>query len=149
MEVCLRRTLRSDVQLTATASSKHLCTHLGQDWFQLQPDFLLRQGSMRWVLDTKWKRLDASLTTSKEKYGLSQTDFYQLFAYGKHYLDGQGDLFLVYPMTPSFNEPLPVFRYSDQMRLWVVPFNLEAGSIVGAQLPSFGLGDALQEAAAA
>ncbi|MBA3485795.1 MAG: McrC family protein [Lysobacter sp.] len=149
VEVCLRRTLPSDVQLTATASSQHLCSHLGQQWFQLQPDFLLQRGDMRWVLDTKWKRLDASLTSSKDKYGLSQADFYQLFAYGKHYLDGQGDLFLVYPMTASFNEPLPVFHYSEQMRLWVVPFDLEAGVIVGAPLPSFGLGDALQEAIAA
>lgn len=45
-----------------------------------------------------------------------------------------GDLFLVYPMTASFNQPLPVFAYSQRMRLWVVPFDLQAGVLVGNPL---------------
>lgn len=128
VEVCLRRELPAGVQLRATASSKYLCTHRNQNWFQLRPDFLLGRGDTRWVLDTKWKRLDAALESSKDKYGLSQADFYQLFAYGQRYLDGKGDLFLVYPMTASFKQALPVFCYSPDLRLWVVPFDLDKGT---------------------
>lgn len=134
VEGCLRSTLPAGATLKRTASTKYLCNHLEQPWFLMQPDFLLSDGGQSWVLDTKWKRLDASRNSSKDKYDLSQADFYQLFAYGKHYLEGQGDLFLVYPMTASFNQPLPVFDYSVQMRLWVVPFDLEAGVLVGHPL---------------
>ena len=41
-------------------------------------------------------------------------------------------------MTASFNEPLPVFTYSKEMRLWVVPFDLEAGILVGHPLSTGG-----------
>ncbi|MGB8379384.1 MAG: McrC family protein [Rhodanobacteraceae bacterium] len=128
--VCLRRTLPFDAQLTPTASSKYLCVHREENWFQLKPDVLLQRGGVRWVLDTKWKRLDATLGNTKDKYRLSQADFYQLFAYGHRYMDGKGDVFLVYPKTASFSEALPMFRYTDELRLWVVPFDLEEGAIV-------------------
>ena len=62
VEVYLRRTLPADVRLTPTASSKYLCVHQGQDWFQLKPDFLLQQGNIRWVLDTKWNANDGHET---------------------------------------------------------------------------------------
>jgi 5-methylcytosine-specific restriction enzyme subunit McrC len=137
VESCLRRDLPSDVQLKATASTEYLCTHLGQDWFQLKPDFLMHRGDTRWVLDTKWKLIDASLGSAKDKYSLSQADFYQLFAYGERYLGGVGDLFLVYPETPTFYQPLPVFRFSDEMRLTVLPFDLERGRVVGSALQTF------------
>lgn len=140
VEACLRRELPADIHLTPTASSKYLCTHLDQNWFQLKPDFLLRHGDTRWVLDTKWKRLDASKANGTDKYELSQADFYQLFAYGRHYLDGKGDLFLVYPMTATFNQPLPVFSYSGDLRLWVVPFDLEKGVLINSTLTSFSVG---------
>lgn len=138
VEACLRRTLPTGATLKRTASTKHLCNHLDQPWFLMQPDFLLGNGARQWVLDTKWKRLDASLGTSKDKYGLRQADFYQLFAYGKHYLDGKGDLFLVYPKTATFKQSLPVFTYSEQMRLWVVPFDLDAGVLVDHPLSAEG-----------
>jgi len=129
---CLRRDLATGVSVTAPAANKYLCTHLGQPWFQLKPDFLLKQDPNRWVLDTKWKRLDAAQSDGGGKYGISQADFYQLFAYGKHYLDGRGDLFLIYPMTADFREPLPEFRFDANLRLWVIPFDLERGALVGS-----------------
>jgi 5-methylcytosine-specific restriction enzyme subunit McrC len=62
-------------------------------------------------------------------YGLGIGDFYQLFAYGHRFLDAAGDVFLVFPASPEFNEPLPVFEYSEHLRLWAVPFDLERGSV--------------------
>lgn len=129
VDVCLRSGLPADAHLTRTASSKYLCRHLDENWFLLKPDFLVQRGMTKWVLDTKWKRLDASLANSRDKYGLNQADFYQLFAYGQHYLDGKGDLFLVFPMTTKFKKALPMFRLADDLRLWVIPFDLERGTI--------------------
>lgn len=130
VEVCLRRKLLQGVHLRSSASTKHLCKHADQNWFLLKPDFLLHDSEVRWVIDTKWKRLNSSLANPSEKYGLSQSDFYQLFAYGHRYLPASGKMMLVYPMTATFREPLPVFNYSDSLQLWVVPFNLESGELV-------------------
>ncbi len=88
--------------------------------------------SKSWVLDTKWKRLDSEL--GRKNYGLSQTDFYQLFAYGQKYLNGQGDLVLIYPKRASFQEALPVFEFSEGLRLWVVPFDIETGCLISGVL---------------
>lgn len=127
VEGCLRRALPAHAQLTAQSAGKHLCRHAGQGWFRLRPDFLLEVLGTEYVLDAKWKRLDGSLVDSKDKYGLNQADFYQLFAYGQRYLGGRGDMFLIYPMTTKFKRPLPAFDFSEDLRLWVVPFDLEEG----------------------
>ncbi len=129
VEVCLRRILHPGA-LKPSASSEHLCTHQGERWFKLKPDFLVRHGEESWVLDTKWKRLDSLLANASDKYGLSQGDFYQLFAYGHRYLPAAGKMMLIYPLTADFRVPLPVFNYSDSLQLWVVPFDLETGTLV-------------------
>ena len=43
------------------------------------------------------------------------------------YLDGTGDVVLIYPRTDAFDDPLPVFVFpkSSGMRLWVLPFCLK------------------------
>jgi 5-methylcytosine-specific restriction enzyme subunit McrC len=50
-----------------------------------------------------------------------------MFAYGHHYLSGEGDMILIYPKTENFSEPLPAFEFSEKLRLWVTPFDLENG----------------------
>jgi 5-methylcytosine-specific restriction enzyme subunit McrC len=116
--------------LQAPARSRYLVQHEEEPWFRLEPDFLLSVDGQTRVLDTKWKRIDETLNNPTDKYGLSQADFYQLFAYGQRYLNGVGDLLLIYPKTSSFSAPLPVFEFSDTLRLWVVPFDLETGQMV-------------------
>ena len=94
----------------------------------MKPDFLVRdpQGN-RLLLDTKWKLLDAAQNGGRQKYQLSQSDFYQLYAYGQHCLQGGGDVVLIYPLTNAFDSPLPVFDFprSPDLRLWVLPFRLD------------------------
>lgn len=136
VEVCLRRTLPPDATLKSTASSEHLCRHRDEDWFLLKPDFMVEHGDRKWVLDTKWKRLDAALDNARDKYQLSQGDFYQLFAYGHRYLGGEGTMLLVYPRTSTLREPLPEFSYGRGLTLWVVPFDLERGRLVDGFLPA-------------
>ncbi len=69
---------------------------------------------------------------NRSRYGLSQSDFYQLFAYGHKYLNGTGGLFLVYPKTKAFAEVLPPFQFADGLTLWVVPFDLELDLLVAS-----------------
>jgi 5-methylcytosine-specific restriction enzyme subunit McrC len=136
VEACLRSQLLEGARLRRTASSEYLCQHREARWFNLQPDLVLERGGRRITLDIKWKRLDSARDDAGSKYGLSQADLYQLFAYGHKYQQGAGDLLLVYPSTAAFNAPLPVFHFAEDMRLWVVPFSLSDGRIDGLDLYS-------------
>jgi 5-methylcytosine-specific restriction enzyme subunit McrC len=120
-------------RLREQARSEHLVRHQGQKWFQLNPDLVVsKAGRDVAVLDTKWKLLDAGLSNATDKYRLSQSDFYQLLAYGENYLSGSGDLALVFPKTDAFREPLPRFDFpaAAGLRLWVLPFCLESNRLL-------------------
>jgi len=123
VEKALRSEMRFGATLVSQAASHTLCKHDGGNIFQLRPDMLLKHGSQSWVLDTKWKRLDAS--DRERKYGLSQADFYQLFAYGQKYLGGSGEMALIYPRWSKFSAPLEPFDYGNGLKLWVFPFDLD------------------------
>jgi 5-methylcytosine-specific restriction enzyme subunit McrC len=129
----LRTAISPDWTLKTQAASRYLCAHLGEDFFQLKPDMLLMRNGDSWVLDTKWKRLD--FADRKGNYGLSQGDFYQLFAYGHRYLEGAGRLILIYPKTRSFQTPLQPFCFSETMELWVLPFDLATRTLVQPLVP--------------
>lgn len=133
---CLTQQLQPTLTLKPQAMSQHLLKHRpsGSDadktMFTLQPDFLVRQGKTELcVLDAKWKLLDQSLT-GQDKYKIKQADLYQMFAYGQKYLGGSGDMLLVYPKHPEFDQPLPVFSFDENLRLWCVPFDLHSGCLV-------------------
>ena len=129
----LTRQLAHPFTLKTQARSFSLVTHLGQDWFRLKPDILVQESSSnRLVLDTKWKLLDDKKATGSDKYGLDQGDFYQLHAYDQSYLDGQGDVVLIYPRTDAFDEALPVFDFpkSSGLRLWVLPYCLRERTLI-------------------
>lgn len=121
----LARQLGNGYTLSVQARSFSLVKHNKQDWFRLKPDLLVQAAKVNHVvLDTKWKLLDAHKANGTEKYGLDQSDFYQLHAYGQSYLDGKGDLVLIYPKTDRFDQPLPVFAFPNGLQLWVLPFCL-------------------------
>jgi 5-methylcytosine-specific restriction enzyme subunit McrC len=122
----LARQLNNGYSLRTQTSSFSLVTHNKQSWFRLKPDLLIQEAKVRrLVLDTKWKLLDGKKANGSEKYGLDQHDFYHLHAYGQSYLDGKGDVVLIYPKTGSFENPLPVFTFPNGLRLWVLPFCLQ------------------------
>jgi 5-methylcytosine-specific restriction enzyme subunit McrC len=129
----LAKYLSVPLTLKKQARTHHLVRHREQDWFRLMPDLLIRDGSRNAsVLDTKWKLLDSLKSSASDKYGLSQGDFYQLHAYGRSYLDGVGDVVLIYPKTGAFQVPLPVFHFpkADGLRLWVLPFCLKSRKLL-------------------
>jgi len=124
----LARQLAQPFTLKTQARSFSLVSHQGQNWFWLKPDLLVRESvSNKLVLDTKWKLIDGARANGTDKYGLAQSDFYQMHAYGQCYLSGGGNLALVYPKTMTFDQPLPVFEFprSSGLRLWVLPFCLK------------------------
>ena len=124
VEVQLRKQLPAPYTLKKQASSQMLCTHEDRGMFQLKPDLLVQQSQKNiLVLDTKWKLISSA--DRETKYGLNQSDFYQLFAYGHKYLAGRGEMLLIYPRTDKFTDVLPPFDFSPDLRLWVVPFDLE------------------------
>jgi 5-methylcytosine-specific restriction enzyme subunit McrC len=125
----LSRQLVRPLTLKSQAQSCHLVRHLDQNWFRLKPDLVVRDaGRDVLVLDTKWKLLDSLKSNGSDKYGLSQGDFYQLQAYGQSYLNGKGDVVLIYPKTAAFGQPLPVFEFCqpEGLQLWVLPFCLKS-----------------------
>jgi 5-methylcytosine-specific restriction enzyme subunit McrC len=125
----LRKQLPDNYSLKEQARSEYMVKHGDKDWFNLKPDFLIKEGDTnRLVLDTKWKLLDARDDNGSDKYGLSQNDFYQMFAYAHKYLTGNNrQLILIYPKTDKFSETITdSFDFSDDIKLWVVPFDVSA-----------------------
>ncbi|RVN79990.1 hypothetical protein CN107_29775, partial [Sinorhizobium meliloti] len=117
----LRMIAPDDFEIYPQHGALHLCSQNGEDWFQMRPDILVKNGDQRWIIDAKWKRLS---TDRENNYELSQADFYQLFAYGQKYLGGAGEMFLVYPAVSDFPRMRAPFKLSDSLLLHVLPFDL-------------------------
>ncbi|QQG36716.1 MAG: McrC family protein [Micavibrio aeruginosavorus] len=130
----IREQTQNGYTVRAQSYAGWLAHHSGKDFFRLQPDIIIQKGETRvGVLDTKWKLLDQE--NARQKYGISQADMYQLFAYSQKCLPSGGNLFLVYPKTSQFSKPLPEFSFSNMHRLWVVPFCLETDSLINLKWP--------------
>lgn len=132
VEGWLRQHLQPIATFKPQAASQYLCAHNNARMFCLKPDLLIDTPEQRWILDTKWKRVDAG--RPEKNYDLSQADFYQLFAYGHKYRGQTGvpTLVLIYPYWSGLQEALPVFDYGDGMNLWVLPFDLDDERLLNA-----------------
>lgn len=131
VEARLRALLPRGAVLRSQAASEWLCRTGERRMFQLRPDFLIEYAGCRVVVDAKWKLLDAGDAASN--FGLSQADFYQLFAYGHRYLEGEGRMALVHPRTSRFDTPLPRFHFAGRLSLDVLPLDLESGALGSGQ----------------
>lgn len=102
-------------------TSQHLLT-LPKKQFSLRPDLMIADDT---IGDTKWKLVDSN----KRNYGLSQSDLYQMFAYGKKY--EREELYLIYPKSENFTtSQLNPFEYEEGMPLQLLCFNCENGQLV-------------------
>jgi len=133
VEACLRARLPANATLRTQASGQWLCRTSVRPLFRLRPDFVIEHAGERYVVDAKWKLLDAA--DVEHNHNLSQADFYQLFAYGQRYLAGRGRMALIFPRTVDFSEPLDTFRFDDDLSLDVLPLDLETGRWRGGSLP--------------
>jgi 5-methylcytosine-specific restriction enzyme subunit McrC len=119
------RSLYPDWQIRTQARDHYLMEQGGKNYFLMKPDLLLSRGNVKVVADTKWKLLGND--GSKPVYAsIGQADLYQMYAYGKKYLQDQElkEVYLIYPKSTNFTKPLPSFNYGDGFRLFVLPFDL-------------------------
>jgi 5-methylcytosine-specific restriction enzyme subunit McrC len=124
----LNQRVSHPLKISAQVQSKSLVSYGDNKYFRLKPDLYLSSlSNQNTVMDTKWKLIDQNKTAGKDKFGLSQDDFYQMLGYGYKYLNGEGDLVLIYPKTANFELPLEhSFNYDDhnKLKLRVVPFDV-------------------------
>lgn len=134
----LANQLRNGYHLSSQVKKHALLTHtpeganaIFESWFMLRPDFFIEGETASVVLDAKWKLLDGSKANRSDKYNLSQSDLYQMYAYGQKYLAGKGQMMLIYPQHSLFSKPLPPFHFDSALSLWCVPFNIESAMLAG------------------
>ena len=90
------------------------------DAFQMKPDITLSSSDKRFILDTKWKRINENANDPKR--GIIQADMYQLYSYGKKY--GCEKVALIYPRTDEFKNHFH-YRFDDKLSLFCFPFDVE------------------------
>jgi 5-methylcytosine-specific restriction enzyme subunit McrC len=123
----LKKNLPSSLKVSSQVQSKSLVSYGNKSYFRLKPDLYITELNIsNTVLDTKWKLIDQKKSTGKDKFGLSQSDFYQMLGYGHKYLESAGNLVLIYPKSDSFDKPFEhSFNYDEgsKLKLWVIPFD--------------------------
>ena len=96
----------------------HLAYENGNGKFTLKPDIVIDDGKI--IVDTKWK----ILSENKSNQGISQSDMYQLYAYGKKYQNCE-KLYLIYPKDEVINGNLYHYYEDKKLPLQVLFFDLE------------------------
>jgi len=126
VESILKKQMPDGLQVRGQVRAEYLVSHKNKDMFNLKPDLVIyKEQKIHAVLDTKWKLIDGG---GKDKYGISQADMYQMFAYGHKYLAGKGDIVLIYPQHDGFTQAVEhSFDFSDDLKVWVVPFVIGEG----------------------
>lgn len=136
----LKTQLKPSYSLWIQPRRQTLVSHLPhngslQNWFVMEPDLAIyKGGECQIILDTKWKLINQDKANSSDKYGISQADLYQMYAYGNKYLKAKGQLVLIYPSHQKLTKQLPQFNYSDELSVFVLPFDLEKEQLLGQQV---------------
>lgn len=102
--------------------------------FQTKPDIILRDqnGLIRFIIDTKWKKLSNDLLDPR--HGVGQSDVYQMMAYARiYYCD---NLMLIFPSAPGQGSAVRrVFGISGgRERLSVSAIDLAGESPISVEL---------------
>ena len=89
----------------------------------MKPDISLctSSGTVRFILDAKWKHIGEN--GNGPFNDVSNSDLYQLYAYGKRY--NCQTVALVYPRNKHFTRPYTV-RFFDDLKLVLVPFDVSS-----------------------
>lgn len=86
--------------------------------FALRPDLVLEYGGHTVVLDTKWKLLSDKV----RNFGISQSDMYQMYAYGKKYKANR--IVLIYPYTEDVSKTDISYTSEDSVKVDVIFLDL-------------------------
>lgn len=128
----LRQQLPAGYRLKEQNQSESLVSFGDKNWFKLKPDFTVYgkdSNEPELVLDSKLKLINTGddKGNGTDKFGLSQSDFYQMHAYGHSYLPGKGNLVLIYPACSTFDKAIEEpFKYSETLKLWIASFDVSA-----------------------
>lgn len=95
----------------------HLAYENEKGKFALKPDIVVDDGKI--IIDTKWK----ILSEIKSNQGISQSDMYQLYAYGKKYKSE--NLYLIYPKDEVVECSLYHYYEDKELPLKVLFFDVE------------------------
>ena len=95
----------------------HLAYEDEKGKFALKPDIVIDDWKI--IVDTKWK----ILSESKSNQGISQSDMYQLYAYGKKYKSK--NLYLIYPKDELINGNLYHYYEDNELPLQILFFDVE------------------------
>lgn len=126
LEYRLRRELSGWKIETQRISPAHLIEKNPQNKpeFRMKPDFVAtKPGELTHIMDAKWKQIGSG----QPHHGISQSDLYQLYAYGKKFAEKNGripTLALLYPWNEKFTKPLR-FLYEGDLRLEARPVRLD------------------------
>jgi len=96
----------------------HLAYENQNGKFALKPDIVIDDGKI--IVDTKWK----ILSVDKSNQGISQSDMYQLYAYGKKYQNCE-NLYLIYPKDEVIDGNLYHYYEDKKLPLKILFFDLE------------------------
>ena len=96
----------------------HLAYENEKGKFALKPDIVIDDGKI--IVDTKWK----ILSVDKSNQGISQSDMYQLYAYGKKYQNCE-NLYLIYPKDEVIDGNLYHYYEDKKLPLNVLFFDVE------------------------
>lgn len=106
--------------ISAQEKKHHLAFLAGKGKFRLKPDIVIRHESETVIADTKWK----ILRSDKRENGISQSDIYQLYAYGTKY-EGCQKVYLIYPKTEEIEQNrYDYFQEGKKLSLEVVFFDV-------------------------
>ena len=111
---------QNQFSVKAQGPQKHLAQLNGEvNAFQMKPDITLTSSDKRYVLDTKWKRINENATDPKRD--ITQADMYQLYSYGRKY--GCEKVALVYPRTNKFKHSF-YYHFDRGLSLYCFPFDV-------------------------
>ena len=114
------RRYQNSYTVAAQRPQRSLATIDDRSAFKMKPDVsLLLGGRVRFIIDSKWKRLDT--LRDFPRHHIDQGDLYQLHAYGTGY--GCDAVALVYPRNRRFRDVLH-YRFFDGLSLFVIPFDV-------------------------
>jgi 5-methylcytosine-specific restriction enzyme subunit McrC len=108
--------------------------HKDSKRFNLKPDVVADNKHSLFVIDAKWKLINASKSNRKSNYNIQVKDMYQLYAYGKKYelMEKKYNpddyrtpkLLMICPKNENFKVKLAPFQYEGDLNLQVIPFDV-------------------------
>jgi len=131
----LRRVLSSPARTVRLQVSGRCLLRRGQQRrFRLKPDVAVHEGGdLVCLLDTKWKQLNSH----RPHDGVSQSDMYQMYAYGKEY--DCTVVILLYPQTDKYSRHVATYQHNPgepgSPRIEVCTVDVRRLTAAGAGVP--------------